>query len=95
VVHETIRPIETTIITTERTVHHHIHHHINRIQPVVVTSDEEEQLARELLNEGAQPEAFCARHWDSDTPPEVGKTGTSHVPRKSVGNTGNSNVASR
>src|SRR5271163_972997 len=39
VVHETIRPIEMTIINTNATLHHHVHHYVHRIQPVSATTD--------------------------------------------------------
>jgi hypothetical protein len=52
VVHETIRPIETEIIDTELTVHRHVHHYVHRIQPVIVSSFEEERLAHDILGHG-------------------------------------------
>lgn len=55
VIHETIRPIETNIITTNITVHRHVHHYVHRIQPVLVTSDEEERLVHNIMGEGREP----------------------------------------
>jgi hypothetical protein len=69
IIHETIRPIETNIITTEREIHHHIHHYVHRIQPVVVTSDEEEELVHQLMREGGQPGGYRTRHFDTKSAP--------------------------
>lgn len=55
VVHETIRPIETNIVTTNMTVHHHIHHYVHRIQAVIVSSDEEERWVHDFMGQGMQP----------------------------------------
>jgi hypothetical protein len=55
VIHETIRPVETNIITTNMTVHHHIHHYVHRIQPVIVSSDEEERWVHDSMGQGVQP----------------------------------------
>jgi hypothetical protein len=69
IIHETIRPIETNIITTERVIHHHIHHYVHRIQPVIVTSDEEEELVHQLMREGGQPGGYRTRHFDTKSAP--------------------------
>jgi len=55
VVHETIRPVETNIVTTNMTVHHHIHHYVHRIQPVIISSDEEERWVHDFMGQGMQP----------------------------------------
>ena len=55
VVHETIRSIETEIVNTELTVHQHVHHYVHRIQPVIVSSVEEEGLAHDILGQGQPP----------------------------------------
>ena len=55
VIHETISPIETTITTTNMTIHRHVHHYVHRIQPVLVTSDEEERLVHDIMGEGRAP----------------------------------------
>ena len=54
IIHETIRPIETTVINTERTVHRHVHHYVHRIQPVIVSSEEEEQHVHDIFGEGKE-----------------------------------------
>jgi hypothetical protein len=64
VVHETIRPIETEIIDTELTVHRHVHHYVHRIQPVIVSSFEEERLAHDILGQG-QPSMGNAMYRES------------------------------
>ena len=64
VVHETIRPIETEIIDTELTVHRHVHHYVHRIQPVIVSSFEEERLAHDILGQG-QPSTGNAMYRES------------------------------
>jgi hypothetical protein len=64
VVHETIRPIETEIIDTELTVHRHVHHYVHRIQPVIVSSYEEERLAHDILGQG-QPSMGNAMYRES------------------------------
>ncbi len=55
VIHETIRPAETNIVTTNMTVHHHIHHYVHRIQPVLISSDEEERFVHDFMGQGWQP----------------------------------------
>lgn len=55
VIHETIRPVETNIVTTNMTIHHHIHHYVHRIQPVIVSSDEEERYVHDFMGQGWQP----------------------------------------
>lgn len=55
VIHETIRPVETNIVTTNMTVHHHIHHYVHRIQPVLVSSEEEERFVHDFMGQGWQP----------------------------------------
>lgn len=64
VVHETIRPIETEIIGSELTVHRHVHHYVHRIQPVIVSSFEEERLAHDILGQG-QPALGNAMYRDT------------------------------
>src|SRR5271170_6343671 len=64
VVHETICPIEAEIIDTELTVHRHVHHYVHRIQPVIVSSFEEERLAHDILGQG-QPSMGNAMYRDS------------------------------
>ena len=61
VIHETIRPVETNIVTTNMTVHHHIHHYVHRIQPVIVSSDEEERWVHDSMGQGVNSEGTMYR----------------------------------
>ena len=55
VIHETIRPIEQNVVTTNLTVHRHVHHYVHRIQPVIVSSDEEERYIHDFMGQGMEP----------------------------------------
>jgi hypothetical protein len=55
VIHETIRPIEQNIVTINLTVHRHVHHNVHRIQPVLVSSDEEERYIHDFMGQGMEP----------------------------------------
>jgi hypothetical protein len=55
VIHETIRPIEQNIVTTNLTVHRYVHHYVHRIQPVIVSSDEEELYIHDFMGQGMEP----------------------------------------
>jgi hypothetical protein len=56
VIHETIRPVEETIVATKVYVHRHVHHHVHRVQPVLCESEEEERMLYEMIEE--RPEGF-------------------------------------
>jgi len=89
VIHETIRPIETNIITTNVTVHRHVHHYVHRIQPVLVTSDEEERLVHNIMGEGREPTtSMTYRQLGGSATNDVG-TGGGKVCQVCGGATGN------
>src|SRR5579871_1997837 len=86
VIHETIRPVETNIITTNVTVHRHVHHYVHRIQPILVTSDEEERLVHDIMGEGRAPTTNMTYR-------QLGTGGSMHQTHTGEGSTHQTNTA--